>query len=241
MSRTDYLLAVLLSLGCGPAQHHVDEPRSDRADIDSEDEPNEGEADDGIAVEGLRGSLNRDEVDPVLNRAAGRFAECYSAALEDAPYLVGDLALSFSVSRDGSVRSVWTPTATLGSRDVEECILRHARSLRFPSPHGGEAELDYGPMAMSPGDDARPPDVWDESRIAEALEAHGDALRACTRGDGGFSVTFYIGPGGRVRSVGAVAPSAEQQDSARCLEAEVAAWDGLPDPIDWVAKVSLEL
>lgn len=240
MTRAKWLLLVLvMTQGCGSSQQRAEDPSSDPTDLDLEEGP--GEVDDGMAIEGLRGSLRRDEVDPVLNRAAARFAECYSEALEDHPYLVGDLALSFSVSGDGSVRTVWSPTATLGSREVEDCILRHARTLRFPRPHGGETELDYGPMAMHPGDDEQPPEVWPASRISERLEERGAELESCTGGGGGFSVTFYVGPGGRVRSVGAVAPSAERQDGARCLEQEVGAWTDLPDPGDWVAKVSVEL
>ena len=237
-STTWLALFLTFSLGCGSTtpqpvdQVHTDEPHE-------EEEPEA--LSDGMSIEGIHGTLRRDEVDPVLNRAAGRFAECYAAALEDHPYLVGDLALQFDVNRDGTVESVWTRSATLGSRDVEECILRHARSLRFPRPHGGTAEVGYGPMVMNPGEEERPPELWDANRISEQLEEHRDALLACIEGARGFRATLYIGPRGRVRSVGVVAPSMEQQDAARCLEGEISGWQDLPDTGSWVAKVSLEL
>ncbi len=241
MKRTTWIALLLpLFLACGSNQSRPAD-NSDPIDEEPEEEPAE-EVSDGMSIEGIHGTLRRDEVDPVLNRAAGRFAECYATALDEHPYLVGDLALQFDVNRDGSVESVWTRSATLGSREVEECMLHHARSLRFPRPHGGgDAEVGYGPMVMNPGESERPPAVWSTDRIAEHLEENGEALEACTNGESGFHATLYIGPRGHVRSVGVVAPSLEQQDAARCLERELSSWQELPETGSWVAKVSLEL
>ena len=242
MTRMSWVIAtLLLGLGCGSTQHPAAEHTDNPDDIDVEEQSTESpDEDDGMAIEGLRGSFRRDEVDSVMNRAAARFADCYSEALDDHPYLVGDLALGFTVAPDGSVRDVRTTSATLGSREVEECILDQARRLHFPYPHGGEADFDYGPMVMNPGDDARPPDIWPASRVSEQVETHQSAVEACTQDHGGFQATLYVGPGGRVRSVGVVAPSAHQQEAARCLERELTGWE-LPDPGTWIAKISLEL
>ncbi len=231
-------LCCLLLLSCSSAQAPVEEPADEPA---VEEARAEEPADDGMQIDGLRGSLRRDEVDPVLNRAAQRFADCYAEALEDHPYLVGDLALEFTVAPDGSVRRVWVTSATLGSREVEACILGLARGLTFPRPRGGEADFDYGPMVMNPGDETRPPEVWPVERIAERLEEQREVLVQCTGGRSGYHATFYVGPGGRVRSVGVVAPAADAEEGARCLEREIASWQDLPDPGDWVAKISLEL
>jgi hypothetical protein len=235
-------LRLLLALGaagawaCGAPQPPPDPPAGD-APPDEEPEA----IDDGMAVEGLRGSLRRDEVDPVLNAAARRFQQCFVDAFDEHPYLAGDLSLELVVSPNGSVRAVRTTSATLGSRAVEECILRIARGLGFPRPHGGEATVDYGPLVMS-SDDGRAFDVWDVGRLEEAQwTAVQEAIRSCTRGASGFSTTLYVGPGGRVRSIGAVAPSAAVEDGARCLERELAALP-FPDPGSGrVAKLTVEL
>lgn len=255
MCRTITLLCALLLFdvaACGSSQQPEQEPPTraepvrDRAAVD-----------DGMVVEGLRGTLQRDEVDPILNRAARRFQHCYVEEYMDHPYLVGDLALQFTIDVNGTVDTVWSPSATLGSRDVEECILGIARALSFPRPHGGaEAQFDYGPMVMS-SDDHHPFDLWALADLeARALEAEADggaetsgtsitqaieeAESSCLGGSSGFNATLYIGPGGNVRTLGVVAPTAAHQDSARCLERELSNLQ-FPDPgTGRIIKLSLE-
>jgi len=245
MVRTFTLVALVIALtACGSTQ----EPEPDHAARATRtEEP--AAVDDGMVVEGLRGTLQRDEVDPVLNRASRRFQQCYIDAYADHPYLVGTLRLQFTVGGDGSVQTVWVQSSTLGSSEVESCILGIARSLSFPHPHGGsEANFEYGPMELS-SDDHHPFDEWtaadlpsesedDEPPVTEVISGVEDT---CLSGDSGYGVTAYIGPGGRVRSIEAVAPSASQQDHARCLERELADI-AFPDPGEGrIAKLTLEL
>lgn len=230
------LIALLFLGGCSSPQ----EPEPEVVTPPPPEETAE-EEDDGMAIEGLHGTLRRDEVDPVLNRAAADFQECYIEAYMDHPYLDGEISLEFSVSPEGSVSSVWTTSATLGSRDVEECILSSARRLRFPRPHGGDAEFDYGPLVMS-SDDGHPFERWTIDRLEEEqATAIQEAYAGCTNGHSGYRAVLYIGPGGAIRSIGAVAPSADAQEGARCLERELRALE-FPDPGSGnIAKMTLEL
>ncbi len=196
--------------------------------------------DNGMIVQADYGTLRRDQVDPVMNEAVNHFMNCYAQALGEQPFLIGDLALHFTIATDGSVRTVRTTSATLGSRQVEQCILSDARHLRFPRPLGGEAEFDYGPIVFNPGDGTRQPDLWSAEQVSEQLQEHQERLYECTNGASGFTATLYIGPDGRVSSSGVVAPSLEHESAARCLEEAFAEWQ-LADSDHWVAKLSLEL
>ena len=234
--RASLILALMAHLACGPAT--PDEPTTpDSEPVDDTHEP--AAVDDGMAVEGLAGTLRRDEVDPVMNRAVGRFMRCYAEQLDERPFLLGDLALSFGVGRDGAVESVRVTTSTLGSRETVDCVLDVARGLRFPTPHGGtSATFDYGPVVFNPGDGTRPT-LWERARVNEVLdeEENAAALDECPAV--GIAVTMYIGPGGRVRSIGAVAPSPDQEEAARCFERVLGGFE-YPDPGPRVAKLSLE-
>lgn len=228
------ICSVSQALGCSGAQEPEPNEPAVEPDVESE------EVDDGMAIEGLTGTLRRDEVDPVLNNAARQFQQCYIDAYMDHPYLAGDLAMEFTVAPDGTVNEVWTTTSTMGSQEVEQCILRIAQGLRFPRPHGGEASFDYGPLVMN-SEDGHPFELWQLDQLEEQAEAIQQAFSSCTEGSAGFDATLYIGPGGEVRSIGAVAPSAAQAEGARCLEQQLSAIE-YPDPgPGTVAKITLEL
>jgi len=232
---TQLLLASLAATGCGP-----------RAPVEPTTPTYEGtggseaaEADDGMVVAGLTGTLRRDEVDPVMNSAVSRFMRCYAEELDALPVLSGDLSLGFTVAPDGSVAEVRTLASTLGSRATEECILQIGRGLRFPRPHGGQANFEYGPVLFNPGEGSPTAALWDPTEVSEALAARATEVEACGASSG-VSVTLYIGPGGSVRSIGAVPESADRDEAARCLE-RVLSSVTFADPGARVTKVTLEL
>lgn len=233
------LAALCLAAGCGPSQ----EPASTTV-VDDQDESPPPVDHDGMAVEGITGTLNRDEVDPVMNRAVQRFQRCYVEAFEDHPFLAGDLALQFTVGPDGSVRDVVTTASTLGSQPVEECILAIARSLTFSRPRGGrEAVFDYGPMVMS-SDDGVPFAPWTVENIPDQAEAVAQLWASCTEGAPGFQIYLYVGPGGQVRSAGAVAPADSGEgglEAARCLERELQSVVFADPGPGRIAKLMLEM
>jgi hypothetical protein len=229
--------SLALVIACGGAQTPSTGPT-----YDSPSRDRQAEVDDGMTIEGIHATLRRDEVDPVLNQAAPRFQRCFAEAYEDHPYLAGDIAFHFVVTSRGGVRSVQVTSATLGSTELQDCIINVARGLRFPEPHGaGDAEFDYGPLVMR-SDDGRPADLWTPDQLEEQLadEDNQEALRQCTEGASGFHATLYIGPGGRVRTLAVLPPAPEQAEQANCLAEALRAWQ-FPDPGDWVAKVSLEM
>ena len=149
--------------------------------------------------------------------------------------------MQFTVNPDGSVLIVHLTSSTLGSHQVEDCILDHASRLRFPRPHGGEAEFDYGPMEMS-SDDSPSFEPWSPDYIYAELEGAREAINACGSNMSGFRVTIWVGHNGRARSVGVVPPTAEARESNECL---VRALSDIqyPEPAEGhnLAKVTVEL
>ena len=233
------LLALTLCLGlaCGSTQQpEPEEPTNDEPDDDGP-----AEVDDGMAVEGLRGTLRRDEVDPVLIRATqGRWQRCYVDAFADHPYLVGDIDMEFTVGADGSVESIDTRRATLGSRDVYDCIMQHARTLRFPRPHGGSSATFEYPLQMDP-EEAHPHVSWSPDYVYEEMQGAQEALGACTNGSSGFRAIVWVGPDGRVRTLHVIAPSESRDDAAQCLERAIREIE-FPDPgAGQVARVTVEI
>jgi hypothetical protein len=93
----------------------------------------------GVTVDVTRvrteGALSREEIQRVLSRAMSRFRYCYERELTSSPDLEGKLGTSFVIGGSGDVVSASAVDAF--DSDVDACVLRTLRSLKFPSPRGG--------------------------------------------------------------------------------------------------------
>lgn len=94
----------------------------------------------GVTVGGGRtvvvGSLDRGEIQRVMDRAKNRIRYCYERALTKSPDLEGKLTTVFTIGGSGDVVSANQVDSTLGA-EVDGCVLRTLRSLKFPNPRGG--------------------------------------------------------------------------------------------------------
>lgn len=70
----------------------------------------------------------------VIRRERRAIRQCFLPALEREPGLAGRVVLRFSIGRDGRVRSPAIESSTLGSSEVERCIVRQSRRWAFPEP-----------------------------------------------------------------------------------------------------------
>lgn len=82
------------------------------------------------------GSLGREEIQRVMNRAMSRIRYCYERALTSSPDLEGKLTVLFQIAATGDVASVSKVQSTL-TNDVDGCVQRVLQSLKFPTPKGG--------------------------------------------------------------------------------------------------------
>jgi len=82
------------------------------------------------------GSLDRSEIQRVMDRAMSRIRYCYERALTADADLEGKLTTMFIIGGAGDVQSANVVQSTL-SGEVDGCVNRVLKSLKFPAPKGG--------------------------------------------------------------------------------------------------------
>lgn len=194
------------------------------------------DADDGVAIEGLMGTISQMAVQRGIEPKMGRFLACFTQRYGQVELLGGHIEMAFRIHRDGTVRYVYPRASTIGDRETERCLLDTAASIQFSRPAGGEAEFTY-PLDLDPPEDVRPPLVWDATQVASQVESNASSVAQCGRG---FSVTVYVDRGGRVMAVGASTDDPDNAANLDCIASAVREWT-MPDPGSYPAKVTFSL
>jgi hypothetical protein len=195
------------------------------------------EAGQGMAVEGILGSIPEHKVARVMERNMEGLEECYGDALDTLDVIEGAFELVIVVDLDGSVYQTYMRDGDLGSLEAESCMLGKVARYSFPKPGGGRAEVSHALELEAPYDPPEPSD-WSGAQLAGVVDQHRDDLERCLGGRIGVQLTVYVGSGGRVVSSGATASEFEMYEAARCLAEAAAAWE-FPDPGDKTAKASV--
>lgn len=225
---------LFLAIGCGKSA----EPEYVAHDEDTRGDERPEEPNDGLAVEGLLGTLGRDEIQQGLEPRMDRFAGCFGQRSRAVPMIGGKADLSFRIAVDGSVRLVHLRGSTIGDRETERCLLTVARSAKFKRPRGGEAEFAW-PLEMDPPSNVRPPVPWGPEQVDSAVSSQAaEVVETC--GAAGARVTAYVGRGGKVITVGASIDEPESEAILDCVVERVSAWS-MPDPGSYPAKVTFDL
>lgn len=81
--------------------------------------------------------LPREVVAKVIARHLSEVRYCYESALQRAPHLAGKVAVLFTIDPSGAVSQADVAESSLGSEQVEACVLSRVRRWRFPEPRGG--------------------------------------------------------------------------------------------------------
>lgn len=197
------------------------------------EEGRRADRDDGVEIEGLMGTLSQMEIQRGLEPRMNRFLQCFERRWGQVEVLGGRIELAFRIARDGSVRWVYPRRSSVGDRETERCMLDVARAIRFPQPHGGEAEFAF-PLDVDPPDDVRPPLNWDEEHMADTDVDRAAMASSC---GGSFVVTAYVAPGGGVITAGAATASPEAAEQIDCVVDAVRAVQ-MRDPGSYPAKVT---
>jgi len=82
---------------------------------------------------------------PKINR-------CYESALRYEPELAGKVSVRFAVVPKGYVKGVQVLENTTGSDNVERCVARVVRAIRFPSRRTGKSLRFTFPFVFAPQD-----------------------------------------------------------------------------------------
>ena len=94
------------------------------------------------------GALTSEEVERVLRARYGLYRACYQKELNRSPKLAGKVVVQLAI--DGSTGQVTSSSASgLGNANVETCIARNVKSLRFPVK-GGSMKVSF-PIELALG------------------------------------------------------------------------------------------
>lgn len=96
------------------------------------------------------GRLTAAQISGTFRRGQLDFSQCYRTAAAKNPTLRGQLTVSLTVQKDGSVRDARITNDTLQHPNVRACVLQRVARLRFPPPQfAGEVDLTY-PLSFAP-------------------------------------------------------------------------------------------
>jgi TonB family protein len=213
-----------------PTRHHSSVP-----DLDDDDD----ESGDGVDIQGLKGHLDPYDIQEAVAPHSVALATCFKQKAKSEHYLGGEVLLSFTVARDGSVKSVQNTRSSVGSWEVENCLIEESKTIAFKKPKGGEADFTL-PLDF---DARRPANWWTEAKADEEIADRPAELRKCrqetkTKDPKNVWVTLYLGNRGVVKSVGFASPHKRGIDPlwAQCAAGKISAWT-LNDPRGKVAKL----
>lgn len=226
-------LFVGLVAGCGGASSES----STETAAESEGSERPAPRDQQLAVTGLRGTLSQSEIQNALEPRMLKFSRCVQRRSDAVEWLSGKVDLTFHIALDGSVASVFPSASSMGDRETERCIVDVAKSVRFPAPHGGEADFSW-PLEVPLDPDVREPVTWDPAQFNEVLLTNAEtALASCI---GSFAITAYIDPEGHVVAAGASTLEPNDAEKLDCISDAVKTWT-FPSPGSYAAKVSFNL
>jgi hypothetical protein len=190
---------------------------------------------ESMQVTGLMGTISTHKVEMALEPKFPKFAQCFARGAQRVEQIAGGMKFYFRVGLDGGVEWVYPRESNVGDRATEQCLLEVARGTRFPEPKGGGAAEVTWSFDIDGSDDVRAPVAWEADKVSEAVAQNRDGLASC--GEGAFSITTYIAPGGQVLAAGAAADSQDAAGRIDCVVEAVKGWS-MPDPGSYPAKVT---
>ncbi len=238
-------------LACGGSDKQVNSvANADEDEIVQDDAPptrhrasvpdvGDDNSDDGIQIEGLKGRIDPFDIQEAVKPHSTALAACFKKKANKQYYLGGQVILSFTVALDGTVKTVRTTRSSVGSWEVENCLLDESRTMTFKKPKGGEADFTL-PLDF---DARRPANWWTEEKADAEIADRPSELKKCrreakTKDPKNVWVTLYLGNRGVVKSVGFASPHKRgiRADWAACAAGKIMAWT-LNDPRGKVAKL----
>jgi TonB family protein len=98
------------------------------------------------------GGLSQEVVGRYIKRYWAQFKYCYERELTKDPNLYGKITVTFTIAGNGRVSEANVIQTTMHNANVEECVLRVVRRIRFPAPKGGgEVIVTYPFMFTTAG------------------------------------------------------------------------------------------
>jgi hypothetical protein len=231
--------ACALAAACGSARPAEPPPKVSPVPLTrvAAEEP---EPDDGVQVIASKGHMDPRAVDAGIAPHRAALTACYTDHVGKRRWLGGHALLRWEVAADGAIARVLLASSDLGAWPVEKCLLEVARAATFGKPVGGAAAELLLPLEFSA--QGQPP-LWDVEQSAQAIGGQLTKLAACAKGIAAppaeVAITLYVGPRGRVESVGFASMTTAIDDAwAACAEKTALAWH-LPDPKGQITKLAV--
>jgi TonB family protein len=102
------------------------------------------------------GGLDREVIARVIERHQAEIKFCFETELQRRPELAGKVAVAWTIDAAGAVADASVSESTMGSPEVERCILDRVRRWRFPQPRGGGVVEVTFPWIFKAAGDAPP-------------------------------------------------------------------------------------
>jgi TonB family protein len=224
---------------------------------------------EGVTFVKTMGSIGKEEIETALAPHQEALAGCYTQKVGKRRWLGGHVVLKWNLKADGKVTSVKLIESNLGSWAVEQCLLDVAWTADFGKPSGGDVDftvpLDFsakgntafwdedralraigGQLALLDDCDDfefQPKPVKPSKKKKKKVppkKAEPEAKPARPeKPPSNVTMTLYVGPGGRLQSVGFSSTTTEVgQRWSACAEKAAKSWR-LPDPQGRIAKLAI--
>ena len=189
---------------------------------------------------GIKVASELGTIDPNATKAAFRalfpkFMACQKDRLDEIEVLSGNVNFFLRVGSDGTAKWVYLLESDVGDRETEKCLIGVIKNASWPKPDGGDAEVQFA-MEL-PQNAAREATPWSVDKIAN-LAAPAEKCKAGSTAT--YTVTVYVGEGGKVLGVGVAAPEKDADEKIDCVVKVVKKLKP-PSPGNWTAKVSFKL
>lgn len=89
------------------------------------------------------GHCDKNNIEQVVRRRAGAMRACYEEQLQNQPTLEGKITARWTINLDGTVKDARIAQSSIGNKQVENCLLRSARMMRFAKPVGGTCIVQW--------------------------------------------------------------------------------------------------
>lgn len=97
-----------------------------------------------------QGFCQKSNIQSVVRRRAGAIRACYERELQLHPKLGGKITVRWTINLEGKVQGATTVDSSMGNKNVEGCVLRAIRRMRFSKPEGGVCVVQW-PFVFNAG------------------------------------------------------------------------------------------
>jgi hypothetical protein len=185
-----------------------------------------------IKVNGLTGTLNKDDVHQVMEARQADLDRCIAESQRTLRWVSGSIRFAFRVDGEGRVS---------GHRQLEQCLTSTLATTQFPRPAGrATAEFAWG-LSVEPAG-GKPLDTLKSKSLTSLLRKQSRSVfKTCEirRRRARFQITAYVSPDGHLLSAGAVPSAPHLDDKVDCVLEEFSKWHMPRGPRS--GKLSFEL